>query len=44
MKTIDIVMPVYNEEESLPAFHDRLMRVLDSLSGTYRFKVIYVLQ
>jgi polyisoprenyl-phosphate glycosyltransferase len=43
VKTIDIVLPVYNEEESLPAFHARLMRVLDSLSSTYRFKVIYVL-
>ena len=33
MKTIDIVLPVYNEEEGLRAFHTRLMHVLDSLSS-----------
>jgi dolichol-phosphate mannosyltransferase len=43
VKTIDIVLPVYNEEEGLAAFHDRLMGVLDSLSSRYQFKVIYVL-
>ena len=43
MKTIDIVLPVYNEEEGLRAFHTRLMHVLDSLSSSYQFKMIYVL-
>ena len=33
MKTIDIVLPVYNEEEGLRAFHTQLMHVLDSLSS-----------
>jgi dolichol-phosphate mannosyltransferase len=43
MKSVDIVLPVYNEEEGLRAFHTRLTHVLDSLSSTYRFKLIYVL-
>ena len=43
MKTIDIVLPVYNEEEGLRVFHDALMSVLATLSERYRFKVIYVL-
>lgn len=43
MKTIDIVLPVFNEEEGLDGFHHALMSVLDSLAARYRFKVIYVL-
>jgi len=43
VKAIDIVLPVYNEEEGLAAFHRGLMQVLESLSSRYQFKVIYVL-
>jgi dolichol-phosphate mannosyltransferase len=43
MKTIDIILPVYNEEEGLAAFHDALFAVLDGLTAQYQFEVIYVL-
>jgi len=43
MKTIDIVLPVYNEEPGLPYFHQQLELVMDQLSETYRFHVLYVL-
>jgi dolichol-phosphate mannosyltransferase len=43
VRPIDIVLPVYNEEEGLEAFHLALVSVLDSLSAGYRFRVIYVL-
>jgi dolichol-phosphate mannosyltransferase len=43
MKTIGIVLPVYNEEEGLGAFHEALFAVLDGLAAQYRFEVIYVL-
>jgi glycosyltransferase involved in cell wall biosynthesis len=43
VKTIDIVLPVYNEEEGLEVFHHALMSVLGSLAARYAFKVIYVL-
>jgi glycosyltransferase involved in cell wall biosynthesis len=43
MKTIDVVLPVYNEAQGLPHFHRELERVIATLSQTYRFHVIYVL-
>ncbi len=43
MKMIGIVLPVYNEEEGLDAFHEALIAVLDGLAAQYRFEVIYVL-
>jgi polyisoprenyl-phosphate glycosyltransferase len=43
MKTIDIILPVYNEEENIVAFHGALTAVLDELAERYRFQVIYVL-
>lgn len=43
MKTVDIVLPVYNEEEMLAAFHASLTDVLASLDGRYRFGICYVL-
>jgi glycosyltransferase involved in cell wall biosynthesis len=41
--TIDIVLPVYNEEEGITTFHQALSAVLKTLSEKYRFNVIYVL-
>jgi glycosyltransferase involved in cell wall biosynthesis len=41
--TIDIVLPVYNEEEGIATFHEALSAVLKTLSSKYRFNVIYVL-
>jgi glycosyltransferase involved in cell wall biosynthesis len=43
MKTIDIVLPVYNEEAGIASFDAVLRRVLASLRSAYRFRVIYVL-
>jgi dolichol-phosphate mannosyltransferase len=43
MKTVDIVLPVYNEEEVLDAFHAALSEVLQRLADRYRFNVWYVL-
>lgn len=43
MKAIDIVLPVFNEEESLPAFHQALTNELRLLADRYRFQIIYVL-
>ena len=43
MAMIDIVLPVYNEEEGLAIFHEALSIVLRDLSDRYSFRVIYVL-
>ena len=41
--TIDIILPVYNEEEGLAIFHASLVTILAGLSPRYAFRVIYVL-
>ena len=41
--TIDIILPVYNEEEGLAIFHEALSVALSGLSQRYDFRVIYVL-
>jgi dolichol-phosphate mannosyltransferase len=43
MKTIDIVLPVFNEEEVLDQFHAALAGVMDAMRDRYRFGVCYVL-
>jgi polyisoprenyl-phosphate glycosyltransferase len=43
VKTIDIVLPVYNEQEGIEAFHRALTSVLEPLAARYAFRVIYVL-
>jgi polyisoprenyl-phosphate glycosyltransferase len=43
MKKISVVLPAYNEQEGLPAFHKRLRCVLDGLSDRYEFEILYVL-
>jgi len=43
MKPIDIVLPVYNEEEGIAAFHSALSSAIQPLSVRYRFRMIYVL-
>lgn len=37
---VDIVVPVFNEEETVMRFHEQLRQVIDSLS--YDFKIYYV--
>jgi polyisoprenyl-phosphate glycosyltransferase len=41
--TIDIVLPVFNEEDGIAVFHEALSAVLKTLAPKYRFNVIYVL-
>jgi glycosyltransferase involved in cell wall biosynthesis len=43
MKTVDIILPVYNEEEVLDTFHASLTAELNTLRSRYRFNVCYVL-
>ena len=43
MKTIDLILPVYNEEQGVTLFHQALTRELDRLADRYRFHLIYVL-
>jgi len=40
MQTVDIVVPVYNEEAAIEAFHQQLCAALRELAYTFRF--IYV--
>ena len=41
--TIDIILPVYDEEEGLAIFHRALSVVLAGLSQRFTFRIIYVL-
>jgi len=43
MKAVDIILPVYNEEEVLDAFHASLTAELNTLVDRYCFSVCYVL-
>ncbi len=38
---ISIVIPVYNEELNIPAFHDRVSSVIAPLSDLYRFEFVF---
>jgi len=42
MKSIEIVLPVYNEEKGLEIFNTALFNVLHALKNNYTFTVIYV--
>jgi len=41
-KTIDIVLPVYNEEETLPLFYDALVDAIKPLAARYSFNICFV--
>jgi glycosyltransferase involved in cell wall biosynthesis len=43
MKIVDIILPVYNEEEVLDAFHASLTEALRPLAREYLFAICYVL-
>ncbi len=43
LKQIDIVLPVYNEERVLPAFHAALVNTVEKLAPKYSFHIVYVL-
>src|SRR6516162_3001407 len=40
---VDIVLPVYNEEQGIAIFHEALSAVLETLVPKYHFNIIYVL-
>ncbi len=42
-KRIDIILPVYKEEEVLREFNQSLFHAIAALTNTYQFRVIYVL-
>ena len=41
MKKISIIIPAYNEEDSLPILYERLKKLMDSISN-YEFEVLFV--
>ena len=41
MKKITIIIPAYNEEESLPPLYERLEKLMDSM-GNYQFEILFV--
>lgn len=43
MKTIDIVCPVFREEESIALFHEALAAAIGSYGPEYQFRIRYVL-
>ncbi|MBC6444412.1 MAG: glycosyltransferase family 2 protein [Alphaproteobacteria bacterium GM202ARS2] len=42
--TISVIVPFYNEADNLPTFHDRLSRVIESLTKRYPYtwEIVYV--
>ena len=41
MKKISIIIPAYNEEESLPILYDRIKKLMDNMSS-YEFEILFV--
>lgn len=41
MKTVDIIVPCYNEAEGLPSFYTECRKVVDTIAG-YHFRFIFV--
>ena len=41
MKKITIIVPAYNEEESLPFLYDRLEKLINSIDN-YEFEILFV--
>lgn len=41
MKKISIIVPAYNEEESLPFLYERLTKLIDSIEN-YKFEVLFI--
>ena len=40
-KLVSVIVPAYNEEESIPAFYDCIVKVFDELSD-YDFELLFV--
>ncbi len=43
MKSIDVICPVFQEEEVIESFHEKLVEALSKLSARYRIRIVYVL-
>ena len=41
MKKISIIIPAYNEQESLPMLYERLTKLMNSMEN-YQFEVLFV--
>jgi len=41
-KTISIICPVYNEEQTVPVFFERLQNALSEIAGSYEIQIIFV--
>ena len=41
MKKISIIVPAYNEEESLPFLYERLTNLIDNIEN-YEFEVLFI--
>ncbi len=42
MKKISVVIPVYNNEGSLPILYDRLVSTIKSYNGTFTYELIFI--
>ena len=41
MKKISVIIPAYNEEESLPILYDRMKKLMDSMNN-YEFEILFI--
>ena len=41
MKKISVVIPAYNEEESLPMLYDRMKKLMENMEN-YEFEILFV--
>ena len=41
MKKINIIIPAYNEEESLPHLYERLTKIINSIDN-YQFEILFI--
>ncbi len=43
MKSIDVICPVFQEEEVIESFHEKLVEALSKLGARYQIRIVYVL-